>query len=254
MSPNVVLLLRALWGRCRVPGPIRTIVINQIHLSDILICPLLGRVQCPIFSSVPPVVRRITWLDVWVLNWAAINVKSLEMSLKWCMAPISLCLATVCCPAISIPQACLNLHWLWRVADSSIRVVLEHSYGSIIHVKSNIFTYINRIYYYKYIWNRIYELYRELSLTQSDTGSTRFCTSESQQLGQTKDTSFALYSLDHLQTHLSVMWSASLLCCPRTRNRAHRDYYCGKLADIETTTTINYILLILASLTWSSLL
>jgi hypothetical protein len=72
----------------------------------------------------------------------------LEMSLKWCMAPINLCMASVCCPAFSIPQACLYLHWLWRVADSNIRVVLEHSYGSIIHIKSDICTYISKIYRY----------------------------------------------------------------------------------------------------------
>lgn len=132
-------LVKALFGRMWVSRSIRTIIVIHVIFSHIFIFCFLGRVQFPKFLWIPPILRRITSLNASVLiitSWAATDVKSLKMSFEWCMSPINLCSASICCPAFSIPQACFYLHWLWWIAYSNIFKVLEHSNGNIVYVKS----------------------------------------------------------------------------------------------------------------------
>lgn len=67
-------------------------------------------------------------------------------------------------------------------------------------------------------------------LTLSGERSTRFCNCGNQQWDQTRGSSFVLFLLSHLQTHLFVMLLVCLLYCPRIQNLSHHGCLSLKLA------------------------
>jgi len=72
---------------------------------------------------------------VLALELAAGDVEASVLGLERRVTPIYLGLALIRRPTVPIPQARLGMYGLRCVGHSNPLVVLEHSYGDVIHVK-----------------------------------------------------------------------------------------------------------------------